>query len=372
MSNAELQLSEDKYLFTFQDEKQLWIPREFIERYHQLPFYDITQHSEKYEDNSYYIDIPSSSMKNVIDLLMDDNKDVSSLNLKDSYDIYETVARYSITIDNDMQSDLLYHVKDIFYKYLKDNNYDIGGCYCNYIKSRMPMDLFSLEEKKIFINGLITPQRKDELLYYSLLIKMMNITKVEITYDYSSNIPLEYICLSCIQDIFPLLKELKIAVTTHYKETNQLLNPNSDEYIIEYNRLYNTDVELRYKRKKYEYYTESEMNEYNKISSLDLNKYYYSGNFINSYNERRQNNELRKIYKIIVNEAIYTNDNSKVEMNETEDEYILDDQIRITYDDKTNDKTFIIQRINSKSGISQLLLLPSNLCISKIILNEGK
>ncbi|KAK8791054.1 hypothetical protein WA158_005685 [Blastocystis sp. Blastoise] len=384
MSTSDFQLTEDKCirillkkylfvvldLFTFQDETKLWIPKEFIEKYQQLPFYDIIEHSEKYEDCSYYIDIPSSPMNKVIDFLMDKNNDIDSLDLKDSYDIYKTLYEYSVTIHNEIQSDLLFHVKELFYEYLKDNNYNINGSYDNYIDSNIPMELFNLEEKKIIINGLFTPKRKDEFLYYSLLFKMMNITKVNLTYDYSSNIPLEYICPSCIKDIFPSLKEITINVNTHYKETGLLLNPNSDDYIMEYTLLLYNDACREYKRKKYECYTESEMNEYNKISSLDFNKLYYSEDFIDSYNRRRRSNQLRKLNESIVNEAIYTNDYSNIEISKTEDKYTLNDQVSIKYDYEKKDKIFCINNISSKLGISQLLLLPSHLFISQVILNE--
>ncbi|KAK8801951.1 hypothetical protein WA158_006346 [Blastocystis sp. Blastoise] len=312
-------LIEDKYLFTFQDEKQLWIPREFIKKYHQLSFYDIIQHTEKYEDGSFFVDMPSFSMDKVIQFLMEENMDIDSLDLKESYDIYITLVEYSVTIDKEIQSDLLFHVKELFINYLIETNYDILGYHCNYIESRMPMDLFNIVKKDIYFYGLLTPQRKDELLYYSLLFKMMNITK----------------------------------------KTELLLNPNSDEYIMEYNRLFNKyDYKIK-NPKKNKYYTESEMNEYNKISSLDLNKLYYSQNMIESYNRKREKSELPKLYRYVVNEAIYTNNYSNVETNEEEDEYELDDEIRIEYDEKTNDKTFSIDTISSKLGISQLLCLPS-------------
>ncbi|KAK8811543.1 hypothetical protein WA158_003277 [Blastocystis sp. Blastoise] len=369
MSTTEFKLTEDKYLFTFQDETQLWISKEFIEKYQQLPFYDIIEHSDKYEDGSYYIDMLPFHMEKVIKFLIDDDKDISSLNLRDSFDIYKTLTEYLVTIDNEFQSDLLFHVKELFYKYLKDNNYDVYVFNCNYIKSRMPMELFSLKEKEIRSNGLFTPQRKDELLYYSLLIKMMNITKVEITYAYSSNIPLEYICPSCIQDIFPSLKELKITVNTHYKKTELLLNPNSDEYMMEYARLLYDNEYRIYNPEEYEYYTESDMNEYNKISSFDFNKLYNSHDLIDSYNERRQSNQLRKLYKNIVNEGIYENDYSNVEISKKENEYTLYSQISIKYDDEKNDKTYWINNMSSKLGISQLLLLPSYLGISQVMLN---
>ncbi|KAK8793407.1 hypothetical protein WA158_004766 [Blastocystis sp. Blastoise] len=363
MPTSDFQLTDDKY------ETKLWISKEFIEKYPQFPFYDIIQHSDKYEDNSYYIDIPSSPMNKVVVFLMKENMDIDSLNLKDSYDIYRILIEYSVKIDNDIKSYLLIHIKELFYKYLDDNNYDICRYGNDCIKPCMSMELFNLKEKEIRSNGLFTPQRKEELLYYSLLFKMMNITKVEITYDYSSNIPLEYICPSCIKDIFPSLKEFTINVTTHYKETELLLNPNSDEYIMEYNRLfYKYDYEIE-NLEEYEYYTESEMNEYNKISSLDLNKFYYSHELIDSYSERRENYQLPKLYKYVINEDIYTNDYSNVEISTTEDKYRLYDIVRIKYDDKTNDKTFIINQVSSKHGISQLLLLPSYLCISNISFN---
>ncbi|KAK8811275.1 hypothetical protein WA158_003010 [Blastocystis sp. Blastoise] len=369
MSSAELQLSEEKYLFTFQDETKLWIPKEFIEKYRQFPFYDIIEHTNKYEDDSYYIDMLPFHIEKVISFLMDKNVDMSSLNLKNSYDIYQTLVDYSVTIDKGIQNDLLIHIKGLFYNFLKDNNYNINGYNFEDIESHMPMEMFSLEEKGILINGLFTPQRKDELFYYSLLIKMINITKVKIEYDYASNIPVEYICPSCIKDIFPSLKELIINVNSRYKKTKLLLNPNSDEYIMEYIQLFSIYDYTIKKPEKYEYYTESEMNDYNKISSLDLNHLYYSHDLIESYNKRREKNELPKLYKHIVDEAIYTNDYSQVKTNKTEEEYTLDDEVSIQYDEKTNDKTFIIDFVFSEHGISQLLLLPSYLFISKNVLN---
>ncbi|KAK8810568.1 hypothetical protein WA158_007143 [Blastocystis sp. Blastoise] len=368
MSANELCCIDDKYLFTFQDETQLWISKDFIEKYQQFPFHDIIKHTDKYDDGSYYIDMPSSPINKVFSFLMKDNMDISSLNLRDSYDIYKTLIEYSVVLDKEIQSDLLLHIKELFYKYLKDNNYYMF--FFDTVESCMPMELFNLDGKKIRSNGLFTSKRKDELLYYSLLIKMMNINTVEIRYDYASNIPLEYICPSCIQDIFPSLKNVKITVTTHYKHTELLLNPNSDEYIMEYIRLFSElDYEIE-NPEEYEYYTESEMNEYNKISSLDLNKYFYSHKLINSYNGKREKNELPKLYRYVVNEAIYTNDYSKVETNKTEDEYISKDIVKIEYDDKTNDKTFSIDKVSSEYGISQLLLLPSYMCISKIIFDK--
>ncbi|KAK8797618.1 hypothetical protein WA158_005964 [Blastocystis sp. Blastoise] len=332
-------------LFTFQDETKLWIPKEIIEKYQQLPFRDIIEHSEKYEDGSYYIDMPSLSMKSVIDFLMEENMDIDSLNLRDSYDIYKTLIEYSITINNVIQSDLLFHVKELFYKYLEDNNCDVSGYYCKDKESRIPIELFNLEEKEILVDDLLTFQRKEELLYYSPLFKMMNITTVNIAYYYASNIPLEYICPSCIKDIFPSLKQVKITVIIHYKKTELLLNPNSDDYIMEYARLLDNDEPRISKRKKYEYYTESDMNEYNKISSLDLNKYYYSRDLINSYNEKREKNELPKLYKYVVNEVIYSNDYSEVSIYLTDDEYALVDDVYIEYDikeltRKVNDNLF--------------------------------
>ncbi|KAK8797038.1 hypothetical protein WA158_004248 [Blastocystis sp. Blastoise] len=356
------ELFEDKYLFTFQDETQLWISKEFIVKYRQFPFYDIIKHPEKYEDGSFYIDMPSLSIEKVIHFLMEDAIDICSLNLKDSYDIYKTLIEYSVTVDNELQSDLLFHVKELFYKYLKNNNYSIYEYNNEDVELTVFMDLYSSDNKQMCVKGLFTQQRKDELLYYSLLIKMMNITTVDITYDYSSNIVIEYICPSCIKEIFPSLHELKITVNSHYKQTELLLNPNSDEYIMEYTRLFSSEKDLKVEKpEKYEYYTESEMNEYNKISSLDINNIYYPHKLVDSYNEKKEKSELPKLYKYMLNEGIYTNDDSNVEMNETYNEYTLNDQVSIKYNDTTNDKIIIINKVSSKLGISQLFCLPSYL-----------
>ncbi|KAK8809681.1 hypothetical protein WA158_000624 [Blastocystis sp. Blastoise] len=350
MSSAELHLSEYKYLFTFQDETQLWIPREFIEKYQQLPFYDIIDHSEKYDDGSYYIDMPSLSMKKVISFYNDENRDISSLNLKDSYDIYKTFVEYSVTIDKEIQSDLLFHVKD----------------YTDKKQLTIPMELFNSENKILHINGLITSLQRDLLLYYSVFFKMMNVTQVYLKYEYASNIPLEYICPSCIKDIFPLLKELIIRVNTHYEQTELLLNPNSDEYIMEYTCLYYNDDYETNKPEECDYYSESEMNEYYKISSLDTNDAYLSHDLIHSYNKRRKNNHLPKLYKLNINEAIYTNDYSKVKNSEMVCNNMLKDIVRITFDNKINNELFHIDKLSSTCGMFQLLQLFSHLSISDI------
>ncbi|KAK8805930.1 hypothetical protein WA158_002586 [Blastocystis sp. Blastoise] len=254
-------------------------------------------------------------MDKVISFLMDDNKDIYSLNLRDSYDIYKTILEYPDFTDITIRNDLLFHIKELFPIYLKENDYTLYN-YMHQMKSvdnlKFPKELFNLNKKEIDIDGLFTPQRKDELLYYSLLFKIMNITKVDIKYNYASDIPLEYICPSCIQDIFPSLEELKVIITTHYKKTNQLLNPNSDEYIMEYSRLYYSDEDKIKNSDDYEYYTESEMNEYNNMSSLDTNKLDYTSVLIDSYNERREENMLPKLYKYVVDEAIYKNDYSEI------------------------------------------------------------
>ncbi|KAK8805793.1 hypothetical protein WA158_002449 [Blastocystis sp. Blastoise] len=204
------ELIEDKYLFTFQDETQIWISREVIETYTKLPFYDIITHSEKYDDGSYYIDMPSFPMNKVIHLLTERNMNFLSLDFKDRYGIYKTLVEYSIEMKNGELLDILFYTKELFYDYLEDNNYSIYKESSIVDLPCISMSIFNSAEKVIRIQGLFTPQRINELLYYSLLIKMMNITKAEITYDYASNIPIEYICPSCIKDIFPSLKEIKI------------------------------------------------------------------------------------------------------------------------------------------------------------------
>ncbi|KAK8809942.1 hypothetical protein WA158_000885 [Blastocystis sp. Blastoise] len=361
MSDSESLLTENKYLFTFQDETQLWISREFIEKYPQLPFHDIIQHSDKYEDGSYYIDMASSPIDRVVSFLNEEIADISSLNLRNSYDIYKTLHEYSITLDNEIQSDLFFHVKDLFIDYLKENNYRINDCYNQHDQLHMSMELFSSKSKEIVIEGLFTPQRKDELLYYSILIKMMNISEVFVFYDYSSDIPLEYVCPSSIKDIFPSLRELKISVSTYYKESEQLLNPNSDEYIMKYIRLfsrYGCGMDIP---DNYNYFTESEMNEYNKKSTLNMNTIYYSHDMIDSYKKRRENNTLPKLYKYIVYEAIYNNDGSEAgNSKNTYGNFSRNDV------NETNEKTFSIMEISSEWGITQLLRLISYFSISKI------
>ncbi|KAK8799478.1 hypothetical protein WA158_006027 [Blastocystis sp. Blastoise] len=362
--------NDDKYLFTFQDESQIWISKDFIKKYPQLPFYDIIIHSEKYEDGSYYIDIPFYPMNKVIQYLMDQNMDIFSLNLRDSYDIYKILIEYSVMIDSVIQSDLLFHVKVLFYNYLKDNYYYVYIICYEHFRQCMPIELFSLEKKKIHVTRFITPQRKDELFYYSLLFKMMNITQVSFEYKYSSNIPLEYICPSCIKDIFPSLKEVKITVNTQYEVAGLLFDPFSNEYKVKHTRLL-YDNEYTYIRKRSKYYNESDMNEYNNISSSDLNNLHVSKELTDSYSEKIENSEFHKLYINLVNESMNTKKYLNVETCETDDKYGLNDEISIKYDDKTNDEIFCIDKVYSKHVISQLLCLPSYLSISKIILNEN-
>ncbi|KAK8798659.1 hypothetical protein WA158_007744 [Blastocystis sp. Blastoise] len=242
-------------LFTFQDETQLWISREFLEKYHEFPFYDIIKHSNKYEDGSYYIDIPSLSMNKVISLFNDKNKNISSLNLRETYDIYRTLIEYSVTLDKKTQKCLLLHIKELFIDYLKENDYEIFiGYEHNNLLDDISIELFNSKWKRI--------------------------------------------------------------VTSDYKKGDQLLNPNSDEYIMEYVRLFYSNAYETKNPEEYEYYTKSEMNEYNKISSLNANTIYYSHDLIDSYNKRKEKNILPKLFKNAIIEAIYTNDYSEVENSE--------------------------------------------------------
>ncbi|KAK8812501.1 hypothetical protein WA158_007734 [Blastocystis sp. Blastoise] len=315
MSENKSLLAENKYLFTFQDETQLWISREFIENYSQFPFHDIIQHSEQFKDGSYYINMLPFHIEKVISLFNDKNIDISSLNLRDTYDIYRTLLEYSITLDNEIQS--------------YDNR--------NLLDDDYPIELFDSDWKKIN--------------------------------DYASNIPLEYICPLYIQDIFPSLNELTINITTSSKQTELVLNPNSDEYIMEYARLfYSDDYEIS-KRKKYEYYTESEMNEYNKISSLDTKNIYYSRDLIVSYNKKRKQNQLPKIFKNSINEVIYTNDYSEIKNSEMICNNMLKDTVRITFDNHKNNKKLCIDKVSSEWGMSQLLQLCPYFSISEIWFN---
>ncbi|KAK8809764.1 hypothetical protein WA158_000707 [Blastocystis sp. Blastoise] len=372
MSEVIAELAEDKYLFTFQDETQLWISKDFIKKYQQLPFQDAIKHTDKYEDGSYYIDIPYSPMNKVIHFLMEENIDISSLNLKDSYDIYKTLFEYSEDINDNKIIDLLYHIKELFYNYLKENEYSVYKYVDNMEineKIIIPVELFNLGEKKIHINGLITLQGKEELLYYSLLFYLMNITEVEITYDYASNIPLEYICPSCIKDIFPSLKKLIIRVTTNRKMSDILLNPNTDEYLeIYFSHFY------KYKYKiedpwKYGYYTESEMIEYNNDIPEYSNLLHYHDELIDSIIDVFDKNKIPKLYKYVINEAIYTNDYSEVEVREKNEEGIIIDEVSIEFDDKTNERIFYFGGISSKFCTSQILNLPLCCSITQIKTN---
>ncbi|KAK8803197.1 hypothetical protein WA158_000891 [Blastocystis sp. Blastoise] len=341
MPESVAELTEEKYLFTFQDETQLWVSREFIEKYPQFPFYDIIQHSDKYEDDSYYMDLPFSPMKKTIQFLTEDNMNITSLNLKDSYDIYETLLSYPSVISGEIRSDLLYHVKQLFLVYLRENHfYTYKYCGENSEISTI-IDLLNSNAKRMHIND-----------------------------PYASNIPLEYICPSCIQDIFPSLEKLKISVTSHYKNSELLLNPNSDEYIMEYNRLFSANRYNINHPEDFDYFTKSEMNEYNNISFLDRNHIYYSYDLIDSYNNRKKYYELPKLYKYVVNEAIYSDDYSSVEINQEKDEYSNDDSISIEYGDKKYNKIFHIDKVSSKWGISQLLQLCSYFSISEIKFNS--
>ncbi|KAK8801959.1 hypothetical protein WA158_006354 [Blastocystis sp. Blastoise] len=125
MPNNVFPLIKDKYLFKFQDETQIWVSKEFIEKNHQFPFHNIIIHSNKYKDGSYYIDMLPFHIEKVIHFLMKDNLDISSLNFKDSFDIYRTLLEYSVMLDNQIQNNFVFHLKELFLNYLKENNYSV-------------------------------------------------------------------------------------------------------------------------------------------------------------------------------------------------------------------------------------------------------
>ncbi|KAK8795480.1 hypothetical protein WA158_000137 [Blastocystis sp. Blastoise] len=338
MSATNIISSDENYLFTFQNETQLWISREFMEKYSQLPFLNITQHSEKYEDGSYYIDMLPFQMQKVISFLMEDNMDFSTLNLRDSCDIYEILDEYSVVINDEIQSDLLFHIRELFFNYLKDNNYEVyyydACCQLN-----VPMQLFDSTAKTLVIND-----------------------------EYASNIPLEYIYPSCIKDIFPSLEKLKITVITNYMKTDFLLNPNTTNYMKNYIQFHQFYEYQRNEEERYDYYTISDMKQYNEISSLDINMKIFSSNLVNSYNEKREKNQLPKLYECIHKEAVYINDYSEVEGSEKIYDYSLEDTVELYYCSKTDDKIIHEITIKTEWGISQLLRFPSYFYFSEISL----
>ncbi|KAK8805926.1 hypothetical protein WA158_002582 [Blastocystis sp. Blastoise] len=372
MSENKSILTEDKYLFTFQDETQLWISRELLEKYPQFPFHDIIQHSDKYEDGSYYIDIPSMSMDKVISLFNDKNIDISSLNLRDSYDIYRTLFEYSVTLDKEIQSDLLFHVEELFIDYLKANHYAIYGNKKKKHQLTIPMEVFNSETKILFINGLITSLQMELLFYYSLLIKMMNIKQVDINYEYASNIPLEYICPSCIKDIYPSLRKLTISETIHYNKSDELLNPNTEEYLKEYTVFCNKYGYEMKNNETYEYYMKSEMKRYNEVSPFNKTVAESQNYELDSYFERVKMNALPKLYKCNIDETLYVNDFSQIERSQNNDSYILMNKIGIEYDIKTGSETLYIYELNSEYGITQLLSVPLYSSISEINISGYK
>ncbi|KAK8791058.1 hypothetical protein WA158_005689 [Blastocystis sp. Blastoise] len=367
MSEIETKLTGDKYLFTFQDETQLWVPTKVIEKYRQLPFYDIIMHSDKDENNgSYYMDKLPYNMEKVVRFFMEDTIDVSSMTLQDSFDVYKTLVEYSFPMEDETLRDLLFYVKKSLICYLNDNNYDVYEDYKNSTKLRIPLEFFNTSRKRLVINGLMTPQREETLLHYSLLFKMMNVTRVYIKYQYASNIPSEYIYPTCIKDMFPSYEYFTVCVLSNYIKSDTLLNPNTDEYMMEYVNYYHRLIQKEINDDNCEYYTESEMNEYNKQSSLEIKNSSYSKRIYNKYTQSRQQNELPKLYKCTLDEAVYANDFSKVEISENIYEYTLKDKAFFRYDDEEKDKLILNMKINTELGISQLLQFPRSYPISII------
>ncbi|KAK8797622.1 hypothetical protein WA158_005968 [Blastocystis sp. Blastoise] len=325
MLGNKFQLVEDKYLFTFQDETKLWISREFIEKYPQFPFHDIIEHSDKYDDDSYYVDMPSLSMKKVINFLMDDNIDISSLSLNDGVDIYKTLDEYHVVFDHIKQNVLLLHIKKLFYDYLKENKYFVFDKFALLNSHEM---LFYSDQQIINLNGLMTPQRKEELLRYSFLFKMSNIANLKITYQYAPNIPSEY--------IYPSL-------VTNYLKGDTLLNPNTDEYIHEYINFCENNGNRIDDDEKFDYYTESEMDEYNKNNSFDIKNTNVDWHIKYSYSDRKTENKLPKLYEAILEPAVYSDDYTQVKISQ-DIYYSLKDSVAINYGNKISyiDKQFAI------------------------------
>ncbi|KAK8798804.1 hypothetical protein WA158_007888 [Blastocystis sp. Blastoise] len=370
MSEVLAEQTQEKYLFTFQDEKQLWISKEFIEKYPQFPFQDIIQHSEKYEDGSFFVDMPSFSMDKVIQFLRDDNMDIDSLDLDDSADIYQALVEYSIDMRDERINDLLFHIEELFYNYLSKNKYySLGKCDL----STNHTVLFNSQNKVIRIYGLMTPQQKDELLRYSFLFKMMNIAYVEIRYQYAPNIPSEYIYPSCIQDIFPLVKTLSIfVVAENYLKGDILLNPNSDEYIHEYISFCKNNGKSIGYYEKFDYYTESEMDEYNKNNSFDIENTNVDWHIKNSYSDRKYENKLPKLYEAVLDVAVYSDDYTQVKTSPNI-YYSIQDNVVIKYGDKTELSVFSrSSTINTEKGLSQLLRIPSSFQFSKLTIDTSK
>ncbi|KAK8814329.1 hypothetical protein WA158_008191 [Blastocystis sp. Blastoise] len=367
METTEFQLNEEKYLFSFQDETQLWIPVKVIENYRELPFYDIIKHSDKYDDGSYYIDMLPLHMKDVIQFLMEDNIDISSMSFKDSADICETLDEYSVDIKDDKLQELSNHVEQIVISFLKENHYKVYFDDNDDSELTMPMEIFSYNSKVLKIDGLTTSEKREKLLCYSHIFKQINITTVFIEYQYSSTIPLEYICPSNIKEIFPALEKLKITVNVSFEETDIRLNPFTDEYMEQFHFFVDWCRDKEWDRIAYEMFTKSEIRRYQLVNNNDIHRNQFSKYLLDRYDDLKSEGSLPRLYENKVEEALYNQDYSKLEKTYERSE-LTKVSLSLKYEKDSNNVSLDIPCPNIECGFSQLLQLPIYSSISYVSL----
>ncbi|KAK8803818.1 hypothetical protein WA158_001512 [Blastocystis sp. Blastoise] len=218
--------------FVFQDEKRISIPLSFFENLpNSLLLLAYKSPANYLEDvEAYYIDSPSLFIDKVVEIF-NNLVPLDSFSFRELIDVDKTIKYF---LGDDFTE---YHLKiddflvESLKTFIEENNCELDS---KILHSEDNCFIMTIQE-------IFTEERNKLFLQYSCLFEYFNVYEVCLKYNFSSDIPYEYIYPSNLHELFPKIKNYIIQVT-YYPEIKFLQVKSTDTHYItlykEYKRQY--------------------------------------------------------------------------------------------------------------------------------------
>ncbi|KAK8797617.1 hypothetical protein WA158_005963 [Blastocystis sp. Blastoise] len=259
--------------FIFNDESRISVELSFLKKYPTSLLSLTVENSANYlqDEDAYYIDSSRYSVDSLI-LYMEGKISLESLPMNEVCEIRDAADYFFGNDIIDIKDKIEAVLQSFLNIFMKQNDFSIED------------ELYEKDtiKPKLSINGVITKERNEKFQEYSRLFEVLNIKRVQVEFDFSEDIPYEYIYPSNLHELFPKLEEYEIKFKIIKLTKEICLNPSDPKY---------TSLYKTYKLYCYEKYYPEAYNAY--ISTHpdiepfsfpdNNNQIYTSTNLINCY-----------------------------------------------------------------------------------------
>ncbi|KAK8809793.1 hypothetical protein WA158_000736 [Blastocystis sp. Blastoise] len=232
-------VDEDSACFIFQDDSRFRVPLVILNKYPKSLLSLVFQNSENYikDEDAYYIDSPPLSICQLVKFMR--NKiTLDSMSINEVCDMQDTIEHFF----GDEVTDSILKIEDFCYEsfknLLKEQNCELTR----------EFEFGYTHDYELVIHSLFTEEKVDRFLEYSKLFNRYNIAKVSLKFDFSEDIPYEYIYPSNLHEIFPKLKSYRL-FPSYYPIQKEIQITSSN---IHYSVLYKQYKRLYYIRNDYD------------------------------------------------------------------------------------------------------------------------